>query len=123
MSVGDALIDIKNAFIASFTNSDSFTPIVSAGLELVIQELINLGMSKEDIDSNMNTILNRVNEEIKKYVAESADKIHSCKNCNIETTEFRCGKCQKAYYCSKECQVENWKTHRLACKQFCKQKK
>uniref|UniRef100_A0A6C0I0E5 MYND-type domain-containing protein n=1 Tax=viral metagenome TaxID=1070528 RepID=A0A6C0I0E5_9ZZZZ len=79
-------------------------------------------MSEEDINSNMDTILNRVDEEIKKYVAESADKIHSCKNCNIETTEFRCGKCQKAYYCSKECQVENWKTHKPACKKFCKQK-
>jgi hypothetical protein len=30
----------------------------------------------------------------------------------------RCGRCQKAEYCSKECQVEDWKNrgHKLACK-------
>lgn len=45
-----------------------------------------------------------------------------CWNCEDLTkaspAELRkCVRCQKAYYCSKECQKEDWKRHKKACKE------
>jgi len=28
---------------------------------------------------------------------------------------LRCGKCRNVYYCDKECQLANWKSHKLTC--------
>jgi hypothetical protein len=28
----------------------------------------------------------------------------------------KCGCCKRSYYCSRECQVEDWKEHKLECK-------
>lgn len=44
----------------------------------------------------------------------------SCFNCNKLQTELseplkRCAKCQKALYCSHECQKVNWKSHKVTC--------
>lgn len=41
---------------------------------------------------------------------------HICANCNQPGSK-QCGKCKKIYYCSRECQVEHWKTtHKRTCK-------
>jgi len=40
-----------------------------------------------------------------------------CKNChNNKEQMFKCSKCQKEYYCSRECQVKDWPTHKKDCK-------
>ena len=55
--------------------------------------------------------------EIRKEEEYMADR-HACENCK---TIFRikelkkCSKCKVARYCSRECQVENWKEHRRMC--------
>lgn len=30
----------------------------------------------------------------------------------------RCSSCKKVYYCSSECQLEDWKAHKVICKQL-----
>ena len=37
-----------------------------------------------------------------------------CNKCGNPGT-LRCSKCKKVYYCSKECQKSDWKTHKLSC--------
>jgi MYND finger len=40
-----------------------------------------------------------------------------CDNCLAEAVDLlRCSKCKKAYYCSRECQLEAWKSHKGSCK-------
>ena len=38
-----------------------------------------------------------------------------CGFCNLEPN-FRCTKCKLMCYCSKECQLKHWKTHKKLCK-------
>ncbi len=41
-----------------------------------------------------------------------------CKNCMMtmpSTLVKTCGKCHNAYYCSKKCQKEDWKDHKMHC--------
>ena len=40
-----------------------------------------------------------------------------CNGCQKEISPMnRCGKCMKIYYCERECQVQDWKKHKLDCK-------
>ncbi len=40
-----------------------------------------------------------------------------CYHCNkINTKMLRCKQCRQAFYCSYECHVAAWKTHKLKCK-------
>ena len=41
-----------------------------------------------------------------------------CARCGIQSSDTlkRCSKCKMAYYCTAECQREDWKKHKIACK-------
>lgn len=41
-----------------------------------------------------------------------------CNACNETCHNRRCTQCKSASYCSKECQVADWPTHKLLCKSF-----
>lgn len=49
--------------------------------------------------------------------------IDKCRSCGKSKSELdleavnlkRCGRCQKASYCSKECQSSDWQAHKLSC--------
>lgn len=42
-----------------------------------------------------------------------------CRSCLKENSKFQCAKCHKAKYCSRECQIDDWKIfqHKLICLQ------
>jgi len=40
----------------------------------------------------------------------------NCEKCLVEKRIFSCMSCHTGYYCSKECQKEDWKTHKKFCK-------
>ncbi len=45
---------------------------------------------------------------------------NTCLYCKKPQSELskplkRCAKCQKGHYCSRECQVAHWKTHKVSC--------
>ena len=42
----------------------------------------------------------------------SSDK---CKKCDKDEAKFRCGSCKKITYCSKECQLVDWGSHKEDC--------
>ncbi|TFK75028.1 hypothetical protein BDN72DRAFT_955366 [Pluteus cervinus] len=49
-----------------------------------------------------------------------------CRNCGQREpprTLSVCAGCKSTWYCSKECQVENWKAHRGSCKQMVEERK
>jgi hypothetical protein len=43
-------------------------------------------------------------------------EIQECSVCK-SAAELRCGRCKKANYCSKECQVSDWRAHKITCGQ------
>lgn len=44
-----------------------------------------------------------------------ANRHKYCSNCLMEREVSRCGQCRVPYYCSKECQREDWKGHKMEC--------
>ena len=41
--------------------------------------------------------------------------IDLCDHCHKSGAQSKCGKCREVYYCSKECQVNDWKSHKSSC--------
>uniref|UniRef100_T1J229 MYND-type domain-containing protein n=1 Tax=Strigamia maritima TaxID=126957 RepID=T1J229_STRMM len=48
-------------------------------------------------------------EDRKSLIFESGENSKLCRFCKKPNADKRCSKCQKAYYCSKECQKNDWK--------------
>ena len=50
--------------------------------------------------------------------------LHSCLKCGKTGTDIgkklsKCGRCGRVSYCSRACQVDDWKQHKIFCKQAC----
>lgn len=39
-----------------------------------------------------------------------------CNTCNKRGKMKKCTQCKSTYYCSKECQIQDWKKHKKRCK-------
>lgn len=39
----------------------------------------------------------------------------TCSHCNSSNPAFKCSSCKKVYYCSVECQKDDWKSHKCNC--------
>ncbi|KAF0973354.1 hypothetical protein FDP41_008561 [Naegleria fowleri] len=47
---------------------------------------------------------------------KQASNVKCCAACGKPNATKRCGGCHSVVYCSKECQVSHWKTHKVDCK-------
>jgi hypothetical protein len=47
------------------------------------------------------------------------EKAHMCANCGNTTGPLSaCSQCKQVFYCSKECQKSDWKSHKLNCRKI-----
>ncbi|CAF4025428.1 unnamed protein product [Rotaria sp. Silwood1] len=61
----------------------------------------------------------RIDDFASIVVQDESDKvINMCRCCGEENASKKCGKCNRALYCSKDCQIIDWKHygHKLICK-------
>ena len=54
------------------------------------------------------------------HVVDGVFAERQCGGCGVwqrdtQTKLDRCSHCRKVYYCSKECQLKDWKAHKLSC--------
>eukprot|EP00455_Lapot_gusevi_P055110 TRINITY_DN8938_c0_g3_i1.p1 TRINITY_DN8938_c0_g3~~TRINITY_DN8938_c0_g3_i1.p1 ORF type:complete len:187 (-),score=19.87 TRINITY_DN8938_c0_g3_i1:50-610(-) len=46
----------------------------------------------------------------------ASEKARICENCGESGKKFKkCSRCQSCWYCSKECQISHWPTHKSTC--------
>ncbi len=74
---------------------------------------IQFAVKKDSSSSEQETNLNFVDKtEIKKSFRKNCK---ACKNSIAAHEIKRCAKCHMSYYCSKECQIKDWKVHKTDC--------
>ncbi|GFH57264.1 hypothetical protein CTEN210_13740 [Chaetoceros tenuissimus] len=67
---------------------------------------------------------NKENKQEGKKGLQLPEHLEQCTNCLRKDVDIgfklsMCSKCKSAYYCSRECQVEDWPRHKHLCKQNC----
>ncbi|KAF9485110.1 hypothetical protein BDN70DRAFT_871821 [Pholiota conissans] len=63
-------------------------------------------------------------QDIKKKRKQLAKSCVGCKQLETKDRVFKvCSKCQARFYCSKECQRNDWPEHKLTCSKFQRQKR
>lgn len=65
--------------------------------------------------------LDKINADLQKLVTKPGNQIVRCAECKVPQTPSRqllnCSGCRSVLYCSKECQLKNWKAgHKIECK-------
>lgn len=59
---------------------------------------------------------------LKRLYPHCYDKIKNnikCESCGVDLKDlYRCSRCKKTYYCSEQCQINNWSQHKLLCKKI-----
>ena len=56
-----------------------------------------------------------------RHIVSPKNHCHNCRDLMIRDDDhplWKCGKCKNVYYCSKECQKNNWPNHRTSCVPF-----
>ena len=62
-----------------------------------------------------------MSEELESKITVSSDAVRNpkCELCGTTGTITKrlkiCGSCQRVYYCTKECQKQHWKQHKILC--------
>lgn len=134
--------NILNSLSSSFLN-EGFFGVLGIGSSNIFKDLkyqIKIhGICKNIIESftpeemiyymhvlnNPPNIFNMYSENINKYTKHFNDyptsrNLLRCNKCNkiLITKEetLRCSQCSRSFYCSKECQKEDWKNHKPICK-------
>jgi hypothetical protein len=74
-----------------------------------------------DFDPNqMAEVYHSSPPETQKYIRQTERAflklLHTCANCATDGREFKkCSVCKKTRYCSRECQKDDWKSHKSTC--------
>lgn len=108
-------------------NADSNNKVIGAEkAKLFASALIKAG-ARVDAERQGKTVfdfaIEQDMEELAEYIRDCAAKVKTtssekkCNTCNFEAEQLlRCSNCKKVYYCNRECQITDWKSHKSVCK-------
>lgn len=108
-----------------FLTNLNFTPQIYKIINEPAKSLDCLFTDINELPSILSNIFNSDNSEkaaqAQNVTASALDvttnlenRARRCPNC-LSHAAKRCGRCRKAYYCSAECQKENWALHKVNC--------
>lgn len=77
------------------------------------QKPIFIDLKQDDILALAKKLTNAYNTDYLESLEENSQE-NLCGNCN-KKADKKCSKCEAVYYCSRNCQVENWPVHKSQC--------
>lgn len=99
-----------------------------AGKDVVmrITSTLNLPVSCKSLqetcsDKDLVFSLERMRTNELSLYMESSSRCQECGKVQVQNNSIKlskCGKCECAWYCSRECQVKNWKDHKQLCSEI-----
>ena len=99
------------------------SPICSCGMDMLALELLATKMSLQLLSCLTRVAISplyaapyveETGADIGRKSAGATNTSESCRICNKKGSR-KCARCMEARYCSKECQVNDWKVHKKTC--------
>lgn len=91
--------------------------VITEGVQKIVKDhyrVLSFGDSK-NLPVIAANLVNAYNLEAFDYLFDQKDtQIHFCGMCGAFALK-KCSKCQTTYYCSRQCQVKHWHTHKHLC--------
>lgn len=115
------LEDIMKKIKALHGSSQDFSKAIITHDEDIIAGVENIHTLNNKLNKDLNELKSKlymIYADIKNDDIKNNKKLtkHMCNYCSEnQETGFRCGRCQEVFYCNKECQVMDWKNHKLVC--------
>jgi len=103
------MIDLVTRFEANST------PKQKQGVEYLANKFESTSIPKQGAeDSSTDQSFPITKRELDEMTSTLKKIERKCANCHMKGSTKQCA-CKQVHYCSKECQVENWPTHKLTC--------
>jgi MYND finger len=99
------------------------SPICSCGMDMLALELLEMKMSPQFLSCLTRVAISplyaapyveETRGDIDRKSGGATNASESCRICNKKGSR-KCARCMEARYCSKECQVKDWKVHKKTC--------
>jgi len=95
--------------VVRFALSPLFSePFVEQTREQLLNRLRN-NMARHDVDK-------LVGQAFHVFALRDDSILKACAGCGSTERTKKCGRCEKAFYCGRECQKKDWKQHRSDCR-------
>ena len=105
-----AIVDMEESLFNQLKNEE-FKLEVIRGREAFMEICGQLAEAYESMD--LESACEPVNQDIE--VLHSGNRERVCKVCQLVGAENMCGGCKTVVYCSRECQSQDWLTHKPSC--------
>ena len=84
--------------------------------ETVLKHLKTIQRISDEIERVMASGKEREHPTDDENSAGAAARTHICRFCSKQTTgKMRCSRCLTTYYCNRDCQTQDWKSHKKTC--------
>jgi hypothetical protein len=79
-----------------------------------IKVMVECGLDESVIRKLVNNRIEKINNKRNKKNYSNRKSV--CDKCNMIVKDIkRCAKCKKVKYCSQQCQISDWPTHKINC--------
>lgn len=85
-----------------------------SGLDMLVDALPQLPLQIESADTVGKACGDKTAEEIARLLLSDGGNL--CQHCGKKDARGKCGGCNLARYCSKDCQIKGWPSHFLYCR-------
>ena len=113
--VAGNICSLSRTFLERFASSDETLPSFTPSLLSFFGYLKNVMC--RDIDQNNDVLVVCNCRFASPKMEDINEELNPCEVCEAKASQ-RCSGCQSVFYCSRDHQRQDWKTHRLTCRAY-----
>jgi len=106
----------KTGFRVQTYDGEAYVTVM-AEKDATVRSTTFIGNTRDEVEKQMEIIQDKWAKEMDAHEKGTLKKCHVCgiTKSDLGKKLFKCGRCKKVLYCSKECQTHDWPSHKTHC--------